>query len=78
VNQISGRKNIKKWTGLKKLITDSKCVLLLKKVKVLCNRPEGPDGGGGLLLFLDLGARRGWAVSTMPWPLYPQERASTH
>jgi hypothetical protein len=30
------------------------------------------------LLILDLGARRGWVVSTTPWPLYPRERPSTH
>jgi hypothetical protein len=38
------------------------------KVKVPCNRPEGPEGGTGIaLLFLDLGARRGWVVSTTPF-----------
>jgi hypothetical protein len=47
----------------------------LSKVKVPCNRPEGPEGGRVIaVLFLDLGARRGWVVSTMPRPLYPRER----
>jgi hypothetical protein len=45
------------------------------KVKVPRNRPGGPEGGGGsrgiALLFLDLGIRRGWPVSTTPQPLYP-------
>jgi hypothetical protein len=35
-------------------------------------------GRGIALLFLDLGARRGWVVSTMPRPLYPREIPSTH
>src|SRR5215475_3046711 len=30
------------------------------------------------LSFLDLGARRGWVVSTTPRPLYPRERPGTH
>jgi hypothetical protein len=30
------------------------------------------------LLFLDLGARRGWVVSTTPRPLYPRERPGTY
>jgi hypothetical protein len=42
------------------------------KVKVPRNRPEDPEGGRGIdLIFLDLGARRGWLVSTTPQPLYP-------
>jgi hypothetical protein len=42
-----------------------------KKVKVPHNRPEGLEGGKGIvLLFLDLGPRRGWVVSTTPRPLY--------
>jgi hypothetical protein len=49
------------------------------KVKVTRNRPEGPEGGRGIaLLFLDLGARRGWVVSTTPRPLYARERPGTH
>jgi hypothetical protein len=50
------------------------------KVKVPRNRPEGPEGGGrGIaLLFLDLGARREWVVSTTPRPLYPRGRPGTH
>jgi hypothetical protein len=49
------------------------------KVKVPRNRPEGPEGGRGIaLLFLDLGARRGWVISTTPRPLYPRERHGTH
>jgi hypothetical protein len=34
------------------------------KVKVLCNRPEGPERGRGIdLIFLDLGARGGgWSA----------------
>jgi hypothetical protein len=33
---------------------------------------------GIALSFLDLGARRGWVVSTKPRPLYPKERPGTH
>jgi hypothetical protein len=50
-----------------------------KKLKVPRNRPEGPEGGRGIaLLFIDLGARRGWVVSTTSRPLYPRERPGTH
>jgi hypothetical protein len=50
-----------------------------KKVKVPRNRLETPEGGRGIaLLFLDLGARRGWVVSTTPRSLYPRERTGTH
>jgi hypothetical protein len=35
-------------------------------------------GRGIALLFLNLGARRGWVVSTTPQPLYPRERPGTH
>jgi hypothetical protein len=47
---------------------DKKVMLeTFKKVKVPRDRPEGPEGGRGIaLLFLDLGTRRGWAVSTTP------------
>jgi hypothetical protein len=48
-------------------------------VEVPRNRPEGPEGGRGIaLLFLDLGARRGWVVSTTPRPLYPRKKPGTH
>jgi hypothetical protein len=33
---------------------------------------------GIALLFRDLGARRGWVVSTTPRPLFPWERPGTH
>jgi hypothetical protein len=44
------------------------------------NRPPRAQNGsrGIALLILDLGARRGWLVSTMPRPLYPRERPGTH
>jgi hypothetical protein len=32
---------------------------------------------GIVLLILDLGASRGWVVSTTPRPLYPRERPGT-
>jgi hypothetical protein len=35
-------------------------------------------GRGIAVLFLDLGARRGWVVSITPQPLYPRERPGTH
>jgi hypothetical protein len=34
-------------------------------------------GRGIAILFLDLGARRRWVVSTTPRPLYPRERPGT-
>jgi hypothetical protein len=33
---------------------------------------------GIAVLFLDLGVRRGWVVSTTPRPLYPRERPGIH
>jgi hypothetical protein len=33
---------------------------------------------GVALLILNLGARRGWVVSTTPRPIYPRERPGTH
>jgi hypothetical protein len=43
------------------------------KEKVPRNRHEGPERGRGIgLLFLGLGVRRGWVVSTTPRPLYPR------
>jgi hypothetical protein len=44
------------------------------------NRLESPEvGGRGIALHsLDLGARRGWVVSTTPRPLYPREILGTH
>jgi hypothetical protein len=48
--------------------------LYLFKSKGTPNRPEGPEGDRGIeLLFLDLGARRVWVVSTTPRSLYPRE-----
>jgi hypothetical protein len=35
-------------------------------------------GRGIALLFLDLGARKGWVFSTTPRPLYLRERPGTH
>jgi hypothetical protein len=49
------------------------------KVKVSRNRPEGPEWGRGIaLLFLDLGTRMEWVVSTTPRPHYPWERPGAH
>jgi hypothetical protein len=41
---------------------------------------QGPRGvsRGIALLILNLGARRGWVVSTTPRPFYPLEKPSTH
>jgi hypothetical protein len=53
--------------------------ILVVKVKVPRKRLENPEGARGIALHsLDLGARRGWLVSTMPRPLYPLERPSIH
>jgi hypothetical protein len=41
------------------------------KVKVPLKDPKSQNGGRGTaLLFLDLGARRGWVVSNTPLPFY--------
>jgi hypothetical protein len=50
------------------------------KVKSSQYRPKLAErvGRGIALLFLDLGARRGWVVSTRPRPLYLRERHGTH
>jgi hypothetical protein len=44
------------------------------------NRPRRANRGSRCiaLLILDLGARRGWVVSTTPQPLYPREIPGTH
>jgi hypothetical protein len=48
-------------------------------VKVPRSTLEGPEGSRGVaLLSLDLGARRGWVVSTTPQPLYSWVRSGTH
>jgi hypothetical protein len=58
---------------------DEQVMLETCKVKVPRNRPEGPVWGRGIaLLFIDLGTRRGWVVSTTPRPLYTRERPGTH
>jgi hypothetical protein len=50
------------------------------KVKLSHYRPELAQKVGRCiaLLFLKLGARRWWVVSTTPRPLYPRERPGTH
>jgi hypothetical protein len=52
------------------------------KVKVPLTDSNAQRGGfRGILValhFVDLGARRGWVVSTTPRPLYPQERPGTY
>jgi hypothetical protein len=49
------------------------------KVKVTLQATKSLEGGRGIaLLILDLGATRGWVVSTTPRPLYPRERLGTH
>jgi hypothetical protein len=51
-----------------------------KNVKQPHYRPEQAQslGTGVALLFLDLGARRGWVVSTTPRLLYPRETPGSH
>jgi hypothetical protein len=47
-------------------------LIQLLKVKASRNRPEGPEGGGGIaLLFLDLGARRGGWSAPRPGRFIP-------
>jgi hypothetical protein len=50
------------------------------KVKIPRNGFESPEGGRGrgiAIDSLDLGARRGWVISTTPRPLYPRETPGT-
>jgi hypothetical protein len=49
-------------------------------VKVTSYSPPRAQRGSRCiaLLILNLGARRGWVVSTTPRPLYPRERPGTH
>jgi hypothetical protein len=51
-----------------------------KKIKHSRYRPELALrlDRGIALPFRDLGARRGWVVSTTPRPLYPRKRSDTH
>jgi hypothetical protein len=51
-----------------------------EKVKLSRCRPKMTQrvSRGIALLFLNLGTRRGWVVSTTPRPLYPRERPGTH
>jgi hypothetical protein len=56
--------HLKERDSLKDLIVDSSPY----------NRPPRAWSRGMALLILDLGARRGWVVSTTPRPLYPWER----
>jgi hypothetical protein len=54
--------------------------LSCKKVKQSRYRPAQVlrVDRGIALSFLDLGARRGWVVSTTPWSFYPRERSDIH
>jgi hypothetical protein len=63
------------------MLSVNKLLLLNIKLKVPVTGTEAQRGGGGrgiALLFLDLGAKRWWVVSTTPRPLYPLERPGTH
>jgi len=45
-------------------------------LRVTCH--GGTDRSRGTAVpLLDLSGRSGWVVSTMPWPLHPQEKPST-
>jgi hypothetical protein len=48
------------------------------KVCPITGRKAHKVSRGIALLICDLGARRGWVVSTTPHPLYPWERPGTH
>jgi hypothetical protein len=49
------------------------------KVKVPLTDPKAQRRDRGIaLLFLDLGTRSGWVVSTPPRPLFPRERPGPH
>jgi hypothetical protein len=65
------------WSSFERLSVQRRSLFMLHMVKGkgTPNRPEGPEGDR---LFLNLGARRGWMVSTKHRPLYPLEWPSTH
>jgi hypothetical protein len=51
----------------------------IEKGKGAPNRLQCPDEGRSIALHSrNLGAKRGWVVSTTPRPLYPRERPGTH
>jgi hypothetical protein len=54
-------------------------IIIIIKVKVTLTDPKAQRGSRGIApLVLDLGARRGWVVSTTTRSLYPRERPGTH
>jgi hypothetical protein len=75
LNWLSGTVNSLLKKGFIK--PSERCVC---RVKAPYNRPpRAPRGSRGIaILILNLGARRGWTVSTTPRPLYPRERPGTH
>jgi hypothetical protein len=56
------------------------CTCMTVRYRSPYNRPPRAQRGsrGIAILILNLGTRKGWVVSAMPRPLYPQERSSTH
>jgi hypothetical protein len=73
--------SLHKWKSmcnLKKKLCYSKVVR--SKVKVPCNRPQRAQRWSRsiALLILDLGARKGWVVSTTPQSLFPRQRPGAH
>jgi hypothetical protein len=67
------------WSNLQQSSSASSSFSTLVKVKIPVTDPKVQRGSRGIaLLFLDLGDRTGWVVSTTPRPLYPRERPSTH
>jgi len=57
------------------------CQIKVKKVKCFRYRPGVAQrvGRGVTVLFHDRGTRRGWVVSSTPWPHFnPRERPGTH
>jgi hypothetical protein len=63
-----------------KRLKTSNALVTVVKVKQSRHRPEQTQrvDRGIALPFRDLGARRGWVVSSTPRPLYPRERPGTH
>jgi hypothetical protein len=67
------------WCVLRSRMGERPAIYRIKKVKYSHYRPElAYRVGRGTSLLLNLGAIRGWVVTTTPRPLYPRERPGTH
>jgi hypothetical protein len=71
-------KKLHTWIEVGVRVSDSTCYRVQVKGKGKGHSITGHQGPRGGILILNLGAMRGWVVSTTPWPLYPREGSGTH